>query len=251
MDRRSVNSKVFSGVPRAALPLAARADADAARKRASVSPFVDSTACMNLRRVRTGSQQQGCPWHTLRSFGHVNARPRGLTLLEVIIAMFIFLIGILSIMLAIPSGINAASLVVFQDASIHLAQSKFSEFRRDRADPAVDLLGGPYMGGAGTLANGRPAGLQEPLNGNPGEWRDFAHSKGDTYEYFDDIERYEWKIDKTLAVPVGISALNAQNLKTPLAGAGTPVGLTQITLVIHLKSTDREFRFTQYMCAYE
>jgi prepilin-type N-terminal cleavage/methylation domain-containing protein len=174
------------------------------------------------------------------------SQQRGMTLLEVLIAMFIFLIGVLGALAAIPSGVSAARLVVFQDASIHLAQSKFAEFRRDRVDPAADLAGG-YINGAGQLASGRPAGIQEPLNGNAGGYHDFAHASGDTYEYFDDIDQYEWTVDSTLLHPITVDT----NFAPIDGGAGTPIGLTQVTVVIHLKNTTREFRFTQYMSAYD
>ena len=172
-----------------------------------------------------------------------------MTLLEVLIALFIFLIGVLGALAAIPAGVSAAKLVIFQDASIHLAQSKFAEFRRDRVDPAVDLAGG-YLNGSGQLASGRPAGIQEPLNGS-GVWHDFAHGSGDTYESFDDIDQYEWKVDQAQLKPISTSALDAQNKKSPLDTAGTAIGLTQVAVVIHLKNTTREFRFTQYMTAWD
>ena len=175
-----------------------------------------------------------------------SARQRGMTLLEVLIAMFIFLIGVLGALAAIPSGVSAARLVVFQDAAIHLAQSKFAEFRRDRIDPAVDLSGG-YINGAGQLASGRAAGIQETPNGNAGGYRDFAHGSGDTYEYFDDIDLYEWTVD-----PVALHPITVDPNFAPIdKGSGTPIGLTQVTVVIHLKNTTREFRFTQYMTAYD
>ncbi len=179
----------------------------------------------------------------------VSTHPRGMTLLEVLIAMFIFLIGVLGALAAIPAGVSAAKLVIFQDAAIHLAQSKFAEFRRDRVDPAVDLAGG-YLNGSGQLASGRQAGIQEPLNGS-GVWHDFAHGAGETYESFDDIDQYEWKVDQAQLKAITASGLDAKNNKAPLDTGGTAIGLTQVAVVIHLKNTTREFRFTQYMAAWD
>lgn len=172
---------------------------------------------------------------------------RGITLLEVIIAMFIFLVGIVGVLAAMPSGVDAAIWVIFQDASLNLAHSKFSEFRRDRVNPSVDLVdGSAYMGAS-----------QEPPNAsgkNPAgnSWHDFAHDPGNTYQYFDDISRYEWSVDKLDQICQG-------NGPGPVAPAGvffpdntgTPLNLTKVSIIIRMKGTTREMRFTQYMFPYD
>src|SRR5262249_45172953 len=137
---------------------------------------------------------------------------RGLTLVETLIAMFIFLIGIVGVLAAMPTGVNSAIWVIFQDAAIHLAHSKFAEFRRDRVDPAVDLV----ASGSGYLPNSAGPGVpgaQEGFNNEGDPWRDFAHSPGDTYQYFDDIWKYEWKIE--------VSDVDAGSGTSPVAPAGS------------------------------
>src|SRR5579884_3781254 len=129
-------------------------------------------------------------------------RTRGLTLVELLIAMFLFLVGIIGVLAAFPTGVDSALFVVLQDASIHLAHSKFAEFRRDRIDPAVDLVpDGPngYLPTGGTYT----AGKQEPCNESGAPWRDFASGPGQPYEYFDDITKYEWRVETS---PVAASA---------------------------------------------
>ena len=161
----------------------------------------------------------------------------GLTLLEVLIAMFIFLIGIVGILAALPTGISSAQTVILQDAAIHLAHSKFAEFRRDRVDPLVDLPeGSAYM-----------AARQEPVNASAsGPWHDFAHGAGDTYEYFDDIDHYEWRVDPTRFKQVGVAA----DGMTPVEGGGRTLSkLARVAIVVHLKNTKKEFIFSQYMYA--
>jgi hypothetical protein len=161
--------------------------------------------------------------------------PRGMTLLEVIIAMFIFLVGIVGVLAAMPVGVSNATLVIFQDASIHLSASKFAEFRRDEVNPAVDLVdGSAYLND-----------FHEGTNGSAEGFRDFAHKSGGRYEYFDDNDRYEWKIDQKLLKQVGIGK-DEQNMPAPVIG-GDPLNVTRVCVVIHLKGTTRYMRYTQYM----
>ena len=179
----------------------------------------------------------------------------GLTLLEVMIAMFIFLVGIVGVLAAMPTGVNSATSVIFQDCAIHLAHSKFAEFRRDRIDPAIDLTpsaGGYLSNGTGPFVPGK----QEPYNTEPPDpfqWRDFASAPGQTYQYFDDINKYEWRVE-TGNVNMGTGT-------SPVAPAGTffPVNvatanaqfpLYRVSVVIRLRRTTREMKFTQYMYAY-
>ena len=176
-------------------------------------------------------------------------QPRGLTLLEVMIAMFIFLVGILGVLGAMPGGIDNASIVVQQDAAIHLVHSKFAEFRRDRIDPAVDLVpGSTYLPSGGTFT----PGAQEPFNASGNPWRDFASGPGQTYEHFDDITRYEWRVETApvRAVNTGTPAPPPGFLfPTVGGGAGTPLNLTQVTISVRSRGSKREFAFTQYMCS--
>ena len=170
-------------------------------------------------------------------------RARGLTLIEVMIAMFVFLVGILGVLAALPSGVNAAHYVMFQDAAIHLSRSKFSEFRRDRVDPRVDLVdGSAYMDGASA-----PPRRQEVKNGAAGGWRDFAHAAGDTYENFDDIEHYQWCVDQDELKAVSVDA--GSNYR-PIVAPGPDLSVTRVTLVISMKGSKREMRFTQFMYSY-
>jgi hypothetical protein len=161
----------------------------------------------------------------------------GLTLLEVLVALFIFLVGIVGVLAALPTGISSAQTVILQDAAIHLAHSKFAEFRRDRVDPLVDLVEGS------TYMNKR----QEPVNASAsGPWHDFAHSPGDTYEFFDDIGNYEWRVDKDRFKQVGLDADGI----TPVEGGGRALSkLARVAIIVHLKSTTKQFIFSQYMYA--
>jgi type II secretory pathway pseudopilin PulG len=166
----------------------------------------------------------------------------GMTLVELLIAMFVFLVGIVGLLAAMPTGINTAEKVIFQDAAIHLSRSKFAEIRRDRINPRTDLIDGtPYMDPV------TPPRHHEPLNGNAGNWRDFAHGPGDTYENFDEIERYQWRIDPNVLDPVGTDTLANY---VPKVKGGVDVGLTRVVIVIGLKGTKIEYRFTQYMYTY-
>jgi type II secretory pathway pseudopilin PulG len=175
---------------------------------------------------------------------------RGMTLLEVLIALFIFMVGIVGVLAALPAGINSASYVLSQDTAIHLAPTHLSEFRRDGIEPAVDLIdGSAYLPAGGSYTLG--AGIQEPLNGNPGNYRDFAHGPGEPYEFFDDIKRYEWKVEIN---PVYASAAGnpapPPDYMVPSHSGGTALPLTRVVVTVHTKGTAREFSFTQYMYGY-
>jgi hypothetical protein len=167
-----------------------------------------------------------------------------MTLIEVLIAMFIFMVGIVGVLAAIPTGITSAQHVILQDAAIHLAHSKFAEFRRDRVDPGVDLLeGSSYM-----------SSHQEPQNGSTGDWHGFACAAGKTYQYFDDIERYEWRIDQdVLARTVG--AGSGMSDPAPPANYFFPTNggngnVRNVVISVRLKGTSKEFQFSQYMAPY-
>ena len=185
---------------------------------------------------------------------HARGAP-GLTLLEVMIAMFIFLVGIVGVLAAMPTGVSSATAVIFQDCAIHLAHSKFAEFRRDRVDPAADLT----PSASGYLPNGSgpyTPGKQDPYNAEPADpfqWRDFAAAPGQTYQYFDDIWKYEWRVE------TGFVDLGAGAAPTAPAGTFFPVNagtanpqfpLYRVSIVIRMKHTTREMKFTQYMYAY-
>jgi hypothetical protein len=176
-------------------------------------------------------------------------RNRGLTIMEVMFAMFIFVVGVVGVLGAIPTGVSSASTIIFQDAALQLSNSKFAEFRRDRIDPATDLGDDTaYMPAGGSFVIGQ--GKQEPHNGSAGNWRDFPHGIDEPYQYFDDIERYEWKVETS---PVSIGAgdpVPAPNYMAPIDGAGPAIGVTRVRLIIHMKGTSREFGFTQYMTSY-
>ena len=176
---------------------------------------------------------------------------RGLTLLEVLIAMFIFLVGIVGVLAAMPTGINSATWVIFQDSAIHLSHSKFAEFRRDRVDPAVQLqpAAGGYLPAGATIVPGQ----QEPYNSSGAPWRDFAHSPGDTYQYYDDIERYEWKVEATQQIDNGLGSGDVPlpaDYTFPTNSNNSARGLRRVDITIRMKNTTREMRFSQFMYAY-
>lgn len=181
---------------------------------------------------------------------------RGVTLMEVLIALFIFMVGIVGVLAAVPTGVNSAEWVIFQDAAIHLAHSKFAEFRRDRANPFTDLVdGSAYM--PGTIGGTDTPGVQENKNGNAVNWRNFGHAPGEAYYYFDDIERYEWKLELEEVTaasygsvqPAGATAPNGPHLAPSVTG-GSNVGVQRVTVIVHMKGTSRELRFTQFMTPY-
>ena len=189
-----------------------------------------------------------------RHFSSISNRrrtPRGLTLLEVMIAMFIFLVGIVGVLAAMPTGINSATWVIFQDSAIHLSHSKFAEFRRDRVDPAVHLQ--PSAGGYLPSNPVYVPGNQEIYNTDGAPWRDFAHGPGDPYQYFEDIDRYEWCVDATQLVDNGAGT---GDIPVPAAffyptyTNNSRIGLFRVDVTIRMKSTTRQMRFTQYMFSY-
>jgi hypothetical protein len=148
-------------------------------------------------------------------------------------------VGIVGVLAALPTGITSAQWVIFQDAAIHLAHSKFAEFRRDRADPVQLVNGSAYM-----------TARHEPLNASG--WHDFACTNPtDTYEHFDDIERYEWTVE------TGDVKASGAGTPAPPAGyfgpgnAGNDVNCKRVTLAVRCKGTNKEFRFTQYFTAYD
>jgi prepilin-type N-terminal cleavage/methylation domain-containing protein len=166
----------------------------------------------------------------------------GMTLMEVLIALFILSVGLIGVLSAVPIGVRSAQTVIFQDASIHLAQSKLAEFRRDRVDPAIDLVNGSaYL-----------ASIQEPENGNAGNWRDFAARVDEPYHYFDGIERYEWRV--TIApvnAGLGSNPPAPANYKQPVALAAgvSEIGVYNVSVSIRMKGRPEEVPFSQYMIA--
>jgi Tfp pilus assembly protein PilV len=163
------------------------------------------------------------------------ARTRGLTLLEVMIAVFVLMMGVLGVLAAVPSGIHSGITVVFQDCAIHLAHSKLAEFRRDRINPRTDLLeGSAYL-----------AARHEPLNAS-GTFRDFAHGEGETYEHFDDIQRYEWKVDESVLQNAAVSA----DVDAATALINTPA-LSRVRVIVRMKGSNREHQYSHYFYCYE
>ena len=75
-------------------------------------------ACADQRRLERRQAQHGQP--TARAARGTRRRARGMTLMEVLIALFIFMVGIVGVLAALPTGVNAATWVIFQDAAIHL-----------------------------------------------------------------------------------------------------------------------------------
>ena len=195
---------------------------------------------------------------SLRCPGVYHRAAKGLTLLEVMIAMFIFMVGIVGVLAAMPTGINSALWVIFQDSAINLAHSKLSEFRRDRVDPAVDLK--PMAGGYLPSSAGHSVpGMQEGTNTSPVDadgipWRDFDHNPGDPYQYYDNITGYEWKVvvtDMANGSPPAGDPQPPLNYFFPINSAATsPIGLKKVSVTIRMRNTTREMRFSQLMFAY-
>jgi prepilin-type N-terminal cleavage/methylation domain-containing protein len=194
------------------------------------------------------------------------AGARGMTLMEVLIAMFIFLVGIVGVLSAIPAGVATAENVILMDCSIHLAHSKFSEFRRDRVNPAVDLLDSSgYMTTKQVPTATKPDGTAHPDTteadvATRGMWRDFAYRNAtDTYAYFDEIQRYDWRVDQAILtgqIPGKGQANNGVNTPCPAGfyhpvAGGQDIGLRSVQITVRLKGSARMFQFTQYMFAYD
>jgi prepilin-type N-terminal cleavage/methylation domain-containing protein len=160
-------------------------------------------------------------------------QPKGVTLIEILVALFIFLVGICGVLVAIPTGVKSAEWVILQDAAIHLAHSKFAEFRRDR----MPWGPGQKYADLDAYLNAR----HEPLNSN--NYREFAHGKGEAFEAFDDVDHYEWKAE---AVPV-----YKDGTATPSHTGGADLSLWKVIICVRIHKSAREFQFTQYMFPYE
>jgi hypothetical protein len=171
--------------------------------------------------------------------------------MEVILALFVVMVGLIGVLAALPTGMSSAEMVIFQDAAIHLAESKFAEFRRDRVNPLVDLKD------VSTVSNYMTV-KQDTLKANG--FRDFAYkTPGDPFEFFDNIERYEWQVRQDLLTPVGaVAVADAANVATGAQAAlmpepkHNPSGggvdtLARVVVCIQLKGTQKQFTFTQYM----
>jgi type II secretory pathway pseudopilin PulG len=164
--------------------------------------------------------------------------PRGMTLVEVMLAMFVFLVGIVGVLAAIPTGVTSSEQVILQDAAIHLAHSKFAMFRRDRINPLVDLQSGSaYLNTH-----------HEALNSS-GEFRDFTI--GFDSDNFDEIQRYEWKVEARPVTSKDAGIAAAPLHLQPMDGVGTPVTqLAFVQVTVRQKGTPREFSFSQYLFSY-
>jgi prepilin-type N-terminal cleavage/methylation domain-containing protein len=167
-----------------------------------------------------------------------SSRSYGMTLIEVMLALFIFLVGIVGVLSAIPTGVTSAEHVILQDAAIHLAHSKFAQFRRDRIDPLTDLnSASTYM-----------MNKQEPLNSS-GEFRDFT--LGFDAENFDEIQRYEWKVETAPVNGKDAGIATAPLHLTPVEKGGTPMmQLAFVQVTVRQKGSKREFSFSQYLFSY-
>jgi type II secretory pathway pseudopilin PulG len=160
---------------------------------------------------------------------------RGMTLIEVLIAMFILFVGVLGVLAALPTGVEAASWVTLQDAAINLSSSKFAEFRRDRVDPGqMDS----YLTSTFGAADGEG-------------YRSFPHEPGDPFEFYADIERYEWKVQTTRMglSPRKTSSDGMRYYYQPVTGSD--LDLWGVLVIIRQKGTQRSFRFTQYMTSWK
>jgi type II secretory pathway pseudopilin PulG len=170
--------------------------------------------------------------------------PRGFTILEVLIALVILMVGVVGVLAALPVGITSAEWVIFQDAAIHLAHSKFDEFSRDRVDPVADLV--PPSSSYLTTNHGA-FNSSQPAN----TWRDFDYAAGKPYEYFDDIIRYEWRLEtEDIGYGTGGTPAPPAGAVGPIEKGGTSIQLTRVAVIVHLKGTSREFRFSQYLYDY-
>jgi type II secretory pathway pseudopilin PulG len=156
---------------------------------------------------------------------------RGMTLIEVLIAMFILFVGVLGVLAALPTGVEAASWITLQDAAINLSSSKFAEFRRDRVNP--DQMSA-YLTSAFGSADAEG-------------YRSFPHGPGDPFEFYADIERYEWKVETTRMglSPRKTSSDGNRYYYAPVAGGD--LELWGVLVVIRQKGAQRSFRFTQHM----
>ena len=203
--------------------------------------------------------------------GAVLAGEAGLTLMEVLVAMFIVSIGVIGVMASLPVGIDTAQQIIVQDNSINLAMSKFAEFRRDRIDPASAGLGTYHAqmliqynarhGGAGDkyrtdICQGRVGCL------NYYGWHDFEKLEGDPFIHFPDIEEYEWRLlrDGHRAVePQRIDGAGGagDDYYAPDLGASvdtggvSTIGLYLVTIQVRKKKTSKVFFFKTFLTKYD
>ena len=177
-------------------------------------------------------------------------RPGAFTLLEVLVALFILLLGVVGVLAAMPTGVANAEWVIFQDAAINLGHSKFAEFRRDRANPGSDLQNGsPYLDNmapvlAGDVNNYRPfiSAAASP-----------AVQQASPYYFFDEIWNYAWKVD---VQPVNYGVNNqptfaSTNINCYAVTVTIRIGGAKATGVSNPNTHWRSFSFTQIMTPYQ
>ncbi|HYF51219.1 MAG TPA: prepilin-type N-terminal cleavage/methylation domain-containing protein [Planctomycetota bacterium] len=161
----------------------------------------------------------------------------GLTLIEVLLAILILLVGLVGCLAALPTGIVSADSVVFQDVSNHLAHSKLAVFRRDCIDPGVDLA----TGSAYLSAQHEPAAA--------GEWRNF--SKDFDGDNFHDIVRYQWCVEVQSVGNQDAALATNPGYQRPAHGTANLKRLYVVRVFIRAQGTSHETSYAQYMYSYE
>ena len=197
----------------------------------------------------------------------------GLTLIEVLVAIFIVSIGVIGVMATIPVGVDTAQQIIIQDNAVTLCQSKFAEFRRDRINPGEAALGSYHNacrirydavhGGGAYQAH---ACQDRAGCNNFYRWHDFPHQQGDDYENFADIGEYEWRVvegghrvvDQEKVAGPGQENGDPDDYWVPKLGAKvadvgdtSPIKLYLVTVQIRKKRTAKTFRFQTYMTWYD
>jgi len=196
------------------------------------------------------------------------AREGGLTLIEVLVAMFILSIGVIGVLAALPVGIDTAQEIIIQDNSLAISQSKWGEFRRDRINPG-ELGLASYHAACAAAYNARHGGgaygsnvCRSGCGGSFYSWHSFESDTGDAFENFADIVEYEWRLraDKHQAVenfqvvgPAGgtdvyyVPTLGAR----VDAGGVSSIGLYRMVLDIRKKQTQKRFTYETFMTSYD
>ncbi len=165
-------------------------------------------------------------------------RPYGFTLVEIMIALFLMLIGVVGVLAAMPTGVGEANWVVFQDAAINLAHSKFAEFRRDRMDPSQpgwqSYLDLQSIAGADGF---RPF---LPPNANA----------SNPYYFFDDIVKYSYRVisSQQVDVPQNVGGVP---VNVPYAVGNPTITCYIVTIIVRMSGGTRTFQFKQLMTPYQ
>ena len=194
-------------------------------------------------------------------------REEGLTLVEVLVALFILSVGVIGVLATIPVGVDTAQTIIVQDNAVTLSQSKLGEFRRDRIVPGEPGLAGyhAFMKANYDLRKGNGSyatNICWPSCDNTYyKWHKFECGEEDAYTNFADIEEYEWRIVGSKHVAIEKVAIEGSGgpgdiyyvprLTATLANFNSSIGLYRINIEVRKIKTTKVFDFDTYMTSYD